>query len=199
MAISDVPAFAHLTDADIEGLAVELDAIRQDIEDSRGERDSRYIRRTIAARRMLEVAARVMLAASSKRSAWLAGAGTLAVAKIIENMEIGHNVMHGQWDWMNDPEIHSSTWEWDMSGSSKHWRDTHNFVHHKYTNILGMDDAVGDGMLRVTRDQRWKKFNLFNLVWNSLLAMLFEWGVGLQHVEIGKILKKRMDNDEARA
>ena len=152
MAITDVPAFAHLTDADIENLAVELDAIRLDIEDSRGERDSRYIRRTIAAQRALEVAGRLMLAASSRRSAWWAGTVTLGVAKIIENMEIGHNVMHGQWDWMNDPEIHSSTWEWDMSGASKHWRFTHNFMHHKYTNILGMDDDVGYGMLRVTRD-----------------------------------------------
>ena len=132
----------------------------------------------------------MLLAASSRRSAWWAGTVTLGVAKIIENMEIGHNVMHGQWDWMNDPEIHSSTWEWDMSGSSKHWRYTHNFVHHKYTNILGMDDDVGYGMLRVTRDQRWKRFNIFNLVWNTLLALLFEWGVGLQHVEIGKIAQE---------
>ena len=160
MAITDVPAFAHLTEADIENLAVELDSIRLDIEDSRGERDSRYIRRTIAAQRALEVTARLMLAASSRRSAWWAGTVTLGVAKIIENMEIGHNVMHGQWDWMNDPEIHSSTWEWDMSGSSKHWRFTHNFMHHKYTNILGMDDDVGYGVLRVTRDAKWKPFNL---------------------------------------
>jgi NADPH-dependent stearoyl-CoA 9-desaturase len=198
MAITDVDAFAHLTDADIENLAVELDAIRQDIEDSRGARDARYIRRTIAAQRALEVAGRLLLAASSRRSAWWAGTVTLGVAKIIENMEIGHNVMHGQWDWMNDPEIHSSTWEWDMSGSSKHWRYTHNFVHHKYTNILGMDDDVGYGLLRVTRDQRWKKFNILNLLYNTLLALLFEWGVGLQYVEIGKIVKKRMDHEDAR-
>ena len=193
MAITDVPAFAHLTDADIENLAFELDAIRQDIEDSRGERDARYIRRTIAAQRALEVAGRLMLAASSKRSAWWAGTVTLGVAKIIENMEIGHNVMHGQWDWMNDPEIHSSTWEWDMSGASKHWRFTHNFMHHKYTNILGMDDDVGYGMLRVTRDQRWKPFNLGNLLYNTILALGFEWGVGLQHLELGKISKGRDD------
>ncbi len=198
MAITDIDVFAHLTDADIENLAIELDAIRRDIEDSRGDRDARYIHRTIAAQRALEVAGRVILAASSRRSAWWAGVATLSVAKVIENMEIGHNVMHGQWDWMNDPEIHSSTWEWDMSGSSKHWRYTHNFVHHKYTNILGMDDDVGYGLLRVTRDQPWKRFNIFNLVWNTLLLLLFEWGVGLQHVELGKIAKKRMDHAEAR-
>jgi linoleoyl-CoA desaturase len=198
MAITDVPAFAHLTEADIDNLALELDTIRQDIEDSRGERDSRYIRRTIAAQRALEVAARLTLAASSKRSAWWAGTAALGVAKIIENMEIGHNVMHGQWDWMNDPEIHSSTWEWDMGGASKHWRFTHNFMHHKYTNILGMDDDVGYGLLRVTRDAKWKPFNLGNLLYNTILALGFEWGVGLQHVELGKIYKGRDDRDESK-
>ena len=199
MAITDVPAFTHLTDADIENLAYELDAIRQDIEDSRGGRDARYIRRTIAAQRALEVAGRLMLAASSRRSAWWAGTVTLGVSKIIENMEIGHNVMHGQWDWMNDPEIHSSTWEWDMGGASKHWRFTHNFMHHKYTNILGMDDDVGYGLLRVTRDAKWKPFNLGNLLYNTILAMGFEWGVGLQHVELGKIFKGRDNRDESKA
>jgi len=195
MAITDVPEFAHLTDADIESLAVELDAIRQDIEDSLGERDARYIRRTIAAQRALEVAGRLLLAAGKKRTAWWAGTATLGVAKIIENMEIGHNVMHGQWDWMNDPEIHSSTWEWDMTGAAKHWRFTHNFMHHKYTNILGMDDDVGYGLLRVTRDQKWKPHNLLNLVYNTILAMFFEWGVGMQHLEIGKIFKGRASRD----
>ncbi len=198
MAITDVEEFAHLTEADIESLGVELDAIRQDFEDARGERDSRYIHRTIAAQRALEAAGRVMLAASSRRSAWWAGTVTLGVAKIVENMEIGHNVMHGQWDWMNDPEIHSSTWEWDMSGASKHWRYTHNFMHHKYTNILGMDDDVGYGMLRVTRDQRWKRFNLGNVLLNTILALGFEWGVGLQHLELGKMSKGRDDRGATR-
>ena len=195
MAITDVDVFAHLTDADIESLAVELDAIRQDVEDDRGARDARYIRRTIAAQRALEVAGRLLLAASSRRSAWWAGTVTLSVAKIVENMEIGHNVMHGQWDWMNDPEIHSSSWEWDMGGASKHWRFTHNFQHHKYTNVLGMDDDVGFGMLRVTRDQRWQKYNILNLLWNTTLALGFEWGVGLQHLEIGKLFKGRANRE----
>src|SRR6202161_3034979 len=101
MAITELDVFAHLTDADIESLGVELDAIRQDIEDSRGARDARYIRCTIAAQRALEVTGRVPLAAGARRSAWWAGTVTLGVAKIIQIMEIGHNVMHGQWDWMN--------------------------------------------------------------------------------------------------
>lgn len=80
-----------------------------------------------------------------------------------------------------------------MSGAAKHWRFTHNFAHHKYTNILGMDDDVGYGVLRVTRDQPWQRFNLFNLAYNLVLALGFEWGIALQHLEIGKIFKGRSD------
>ncbi|CAJ1501709.1 fatty acid desaturase [[Mycobacterium] kokjensenii] len=193
MAVTDVEVFAHLSDADVENLAAEFDAIRRDVEASRGERDARYIHRTIAAQRALEVTGRVLLAAGNRRWARWAGTATLGVAKIVENMEIGHNVMHGQWDWMNDPEIHSTGWEWDMAGFSKHWRFTHNFAHHKYTNILGMDDDVGYGLLRVTRDVPWRRFNLFNVFYNVMLAIGFEWGVALQHLEIGKIFKGRDD------
>ena len=187
MAITDIEEFTHLTDADIESLAIELDAIRQDVEDSLGERDARYIHRVIASQRALDVAGRLLLAFGHKRSAWWAGTLTLAVAKIIENMEIGHNVIHGQWDWMNDPEIHSSTWEWDMAGVAKHWRHTHNYMHHKYTNILDMDDDVGYGVLRVTRDQEWVPANLVNPFLNLILAAGFEWGIALQHLELRKL------------
>lgn len=196
MAISDIQEFAHLTEADVEALGHELDAIRRDVEESLGAADRRYIRRTIAAQRTLELSGRVLLAASKKRSAWWAGAVTLGVAKIVENMEIGHNVMHGQWDWMNDPEIHSSSWEWDMVDPSSHWKQTHNYIHHKYTNVLGMDDDVGYGLLRITRDKKWSPFNLGNLAYNTLLMLLFEWGVGAQHLELGKVAQGRADKEE---
>ena len=74
-------------------------------------------------------------------------------------MEIGHNIGHGQWDWMNDPEIHSRTWEWDMAGVSSQWRYSHNYRHHVFTNVVGMDDDVGFGVMRVTRDEPWRPGN----------------------------------------
>ena len=116
MAISDIAAYTHLSQADIEALGTELDAIRRDIEESLGEKDAAYIRRTINFQRMLDVAARLLIGGSRSRAGWCLGTAALAFAKSVENMEIGHNVLHGQWDWMNDPEIHSSTWEWDMVG-----------------------------------------------------------------------------------
>lgn len=195
MAITDIKEYAHLTDADVEALGRELDAIRRDVEDSRGERDARYIRNTIRLQRGLEIGGRAVLFGSRKRPLWLLGAGMLGVAKIIENMELGHNVMHGQWDWMNDPEVHSSSWEWDNVDPSAHWKQTHNYLHHKYTNILGMDDDVGYGLLRVTRDQKWRPFNYGNLAYNAVLALLFEYGIAIQLLELGRVAAGRDDRE----
>jgi len=180
MAITDVAEYAHLSDADLEGLAVALDAIRRDIEDSRGEKDSAYIRRTIAFQRCLDLAARLVIAGSRSKAGWVLGTTALAVAKSIENMELGHNICHGQWDWMNDPEIHSSTWEWDMAGVSSQWRYAHNYRHHVFTNVIGMDDDLGYTVMRVTRDQKWRPKHLLQPLWNVLLALTFEWGIALQ-------------------
>ena len=183
MAISDIKEYAHLTPEDVEELGRELDAIRSDIEDSRGDRDARYIRRTIQLQRGLAAGGRIALFASRDKLAWTAGTGMLAAAKIIENMELGHNITHGQWDWMNDPEIHSTEWEWDTTSPTVHWKKSHNFIHHKYTNIVGLDDDIGYGIMRLTRDQRWEKWMIGNPIYNILLGTLFEWGVALHGVE----------------
>ncbi|WP_019928993.1 acyl-CoA desaturase [Nocardia sp. BMG111209] len=183
MAITDVAVYAHLSAADIEALGRELDEIRRDIEDGRGTRDATYIRRTIAAQRGLDVAARLVIMLSRNRIGLSLGTVALAVAKSIENMEIGHNVGHGQWDWMNDPEIHSTTWEWDMAGSSAQWRYAHNYRHHVFTNVLGMDDDIGFGVMRVTRDQPWRPWMLLQPLQNILLAAAFEWGIAIHGLD----------------
>ena len=42
-----------------------------------------------------------------------------------------------------------------------------------------MDDDIGFGVLRVTRDQPWKPDFLLAPVRNMLLAATFEWGIAL--------------------
>jgi NADPH-dependent stearoyl-CoA 9-desaturase len=177
MAITDVAEYAHLSDADLEVLAADLEAIRRDVVGSLGEKDSAYIRRAIAFQRFLDMSARLVIAGTRSKVGWALGTTALATAKSIENMELGHNIGHGQWDWMNDPEIHSSTWEWDMAGVSSHWRFSHNYRHHMFTNVVGVDDDLGFGVLRVTRDQRWQRSHLFQPLRNVLLAIMFEWGI----------------------
>ncbi|HXO53239.1 MAG TPA: acyl-CoA desaturase, partial [Mycobacterium sp.] len=184
MAITDIAAYAHLSDADIEALGFELDAIRCDIEESLGENDAAYIRRTITFQRTLDVVARLIIGCSRSRAGWILGTASLAVAKSVENMEIGHNVSHGQWDWMNDPEIHSSTWEFDMVALSSQWKYAHNYRHHVFSNVLGMDDDLGFGVMRVTRDQPWRPQYLLQPLQNLLLAVTFEWGIALHDLDL---------------
>ncbi|WP_328406029.1 fatty acid desaturase family protein [Nocardia sp. NBC_00403] len=179
MAITEIKEYAHLSAADVEALGQELDAIRRDITERRGEQDAAYIRRTIVFQRVLDAASRLVIVGSKTKAGWLLGTAGLAVAKSIENMEIGHNVCHGQWDWMNDPEIHSSTWEWDMAGVSAQWRYSHNYRHHVFTNVLDMDDDIGFGVIRVTRDQTWQPRFLLQPLQNLFLAATFEWGIAL--------------------
>jgi fatty acid desaturase len=186
VAISDIAAYAHLSREDIEALGIELDLIRADVEGSLGERDAAYIRKVILFQRTLDVAARLVIAASRTKVGWLVGTAALGYAKSIENMEIGHNVGHGQWDWMNDPEIHSTTWEWDMAGPSAQWRYSHNYRHHVFSNVLGVDDDLGFGVLRVTRDQPWKREHLFQPLRNLLLALIFEWGIARHGMHSGR-------------
>ena len=114
---------AHLTPEDIEEIGRELDAIRQDVLDSRGADDAAYIRKVIKTQRShrARLAARCCCSASSRRPGSSAPPAC-SVAKILENMEIGHNILHGQWDWMRDPKIHSTTWEWDSATPAEQWK-----------------------------------------------------------------------------
>src|SRR5215210_7668441 len=150
----------HLTAEDIEALGAELEAIRAEFIEKRGESDAKYIRKVIKAQRQLELGSRAVLLFSLFPPAWLVGTFGLSVAKILENMEIGHNVMHGQWDWMRDPKIHSTTWEWDNASPADQWKHAHNMEHHTYTNVLGKDGDLGYGIMRVDEDQPWTAFHL---------------------------------------
>ncbi len=189
---------SHLTDEDIQQLGRELDAIRAAVMDSRGERDAAYIRRVIDVQRGLELASRGLLLFSLFPPAWVAGTTGLSVAKILENMEIGHNVMHGQWDWMRDPAIHSSSWEWDHVAPAEMWKHSHNELHHTYTNVVGRDNDLGYGIMRVDEEQRWSPFLLAQPLWNLANAMVFEYGIAAYDLEIGKYLKGRKDKGEFR-
>ena len=179
---------AHLTPEDIEQIGIELDAIRQDVLDSRGEKDAAYIRTIVTVQRRLELASRAVLLGSSLPPLWVLGTAGLSVAKILENMEIGHNVMHGQWDWMRDPKIHSTTWEWDNASPSEGWKHSHNEIHHTYTNIVGKDNDLGYGIMRVDEEQRWHPMYLAQPLWNFINACFFEYGIAAYDLELGKNL-----------
>jgi fatty acid desaturase len=178
---------ARLTPAQIEALGRELDAIHDEVFAELGERDSRYIRSTIKLHRQLVLAARALLSGSRYKPLWLGGTAALSVAKILENMEIGHNVMHGQWDWMNDPDINSQSWDWDTASPADAWRHSHNYEHHTFTNIRGKDRDLGYEIMRIDPHQRWHPVYLLQPLYNLVLMGFFEWGVALHDLNFDTI------------
>jgi NADPH-dependent stearoyl-CoA 9-desaturase len=178
---------ARLNTEQIEQLGKEFDAIHDEIFSDLGDRDRKYITSMIEMHRRLAVLGRVVLLASRYKPAWVLGTASLSAAKILENMEIGHNVMHGQWDWMNDPKIHSSTWDWDTASTKEAWKHSHNYIHHTYTNIRGKDKDLGYEIMRIDPHQRWHPVYLLQPVYNALLMALFEWGVALHDLDLEAI------------
>src|SRR3954454_20607153 len=178
---------AHLTPEQIGELEKEFNAIHDEVFAELGDPDRRYIMSMIEMHRRLGVMGRALLVASRFKAAWLAGTATLSLAKILENMEIGHNVLHGQWDWMNDPQIHSSTWDWDTASTSEAWKHSHNYIHHKYTNIRGKDKDLGYEIMRIDPHQKWHPVYLLQPLYNLVLMAFFEWGVAVHDLDIEAI------------
>ena len=91
----------------VQELGRELDELRARIVAKLGDEDREYIYKIVKTQRGFEIAGRAMMYMPFLPPVWLAGVGALGVSKILDNMEIGHNVMHGQYDWMREPGFNS--------------------------------------------------------------------------------------------
>ncbi len=185
-----------LTDEQLEQFGEELDAIRQRLIADLGEADAAYIRTVVKAQRGFEIAGRALFYLPP---AWPLAVASLSVSKILDNMEIGHNVMHGQYDWMGDPGLNSRMYEWDNVCPSEQWKNSHNYIHHTYTNILGKDRDIGYGVLRMDEDQTWHPYYLGNPLYAFLLMVFFEWGVAMHDLEVENLVAGTRKLEENRA
>jgi len=189
---------ARLSEQELEKLAKEFDAIHDEVFAELGDRDRHYIKTVISVQRQIIVVGRVLLLASRSRTAWVLGTGCLGMAKILENMELGHNILHGQWDWMNDPDIHSSVWDWDTASTAQAWKHSHNFIHHTYTNIRGKDRDLGYEIMRIDPNQPWHPVWLAQPLFNLLLTVLFEWGVAVHDIDFRAVQRGEKPWSEVR-
>jgi linoleoyl-CoA desaturase len=130
---------------------------------------------------------------------WWAGVLGVAAGRVIEAMEIGHNVLHGQYDWMRDPRFDSSTYEWNMTAPADQWRHAHNVVHHVNANVAGIDRDLGYGVVRITDDQPWTPAHLGNPIAAMFLALLFDQAIGFYDLEAERQALGLVDPAEARA
>jgi linoleoyl-CoA desaturase len=182
-----------------ETLARELDGIRDAVRADLGPRDRAYITRVILAQRQLELAGRALLLGARFTPAAIAGTAVLSLSKILENMEIGHNVLHGQWDWMRDPVINSNAWEWDAASTAASWKRAHNFTHHVYTNVLGRDRDLGYSAMRVEPEQPWHPVYLAQPIYFFLMAAVFEWAIAVYDMELDSVRRGEKSRARARA
>ncbi|MGP5202246.1 fatty acid desaturase family protein [Psychrobacter aquimaris] len=182
---------APLTKAQSDALANELNALYRSVMDSLGSEEARYIKRVYATVVYSEMTARSLLAAAgcmqSKRklvATWLLGTSLLSFSKILNNMELGHNVMHGQYDWMQHPHLNSQKFDWDIVCPAPLWQHSHNYLHHTFTNIVGRDHDVGYHLIRVTDEQSWTPSDRHNMFKTAILALGFEWAVAFHDIQI---------------
>ncbi|MCX7563822.1 acyl-CoA desaturase [Xanthomonadaceae bacterium XH05] len=197
MTSNTIPRSRPLTPEELDRFGEELDALRNRTVATLGKRDADHIRRVATAVRWLGVSGRALLFVgafvhSVLVPAWILGVLLLALSKILENMELGHNVIHGQYDWMGDPHLQGKTYEWDIVATADNWRHTHNFRHHTYTNVRGLDDDVGYGLLRIFPEQRWRPFYLLQPLIAVVFALAFQWGVAIQALKVGSWFSGRV-------
>jgi len=175
----------YLTPEQVEEFGRRVEEIRREVMDNLGEADAKYIYKIRNFVRYSEIASRGMLMFGGWiPPVWLVGTGLLGISKIVENMELGHNVMHGQFDWLNDPSLNGANYDWDTIATGDDWKHTHNYVHHTYTNIVGKDHDVGYGLLRVSEQQKWEPRFLLNVPMAMQLMVFFEWYVGAQNLHL---------------
>jgi fatty acid desaturase len=190
-----------LTEEQLEEIGHELDALRQRVVADLGQKDRDYLMNIVKWQRGLEVGGRLSLFGAFFPPFWFLGTAALGLSKILDNMEIGHNVMHGQYDWMRDPAYNSRVFDWDTACPADQWKHSHNYMHHTYTNIVDKDRDIGYGILRMDEGQKWNPYYLGNPVWAFLLMVFFQYGVALHDLEIENVLsgkRKWSDNNALR-
>jgi len=186
--ISRTEKIGPRTPAEMQAFEQALTNIRQEAQAKVGDKDARYIRRTLAFVRITEALGRGLMMFGWFPPTWLLGTFLLGLSKIVDNMELGHNVMHGQFNWMNDPKFHGDEFEWDFVCPKEEWRHSHNYVHHTYTNVFGKDRDFGYGLLRLSADLRWSWLHPFQLFLTGILASFFEWFVAIHDMQLDKIV-----------
>ena len=180
------------TAADFAAFASDIDQIRREFKHSTDESDGRYIRRVLYLIRVLESSGRGLLTLAA--IGWpigLLGAVLLGLSKCIDNMEFGHNVMHGQYNWLNDPRFEGLTQDWDTVCSQQNWKESHNHMHHYYVNVEGVDRDFGYGFLRLSSDTPWEPRYAVQALYMVIVAFAFEWAIGIHNLAFNELRNKR--------
>jgi fatty acid desaturase len=161
----------------------ELDDIRAWVLARLGSQDARYVKTLLWLARGLAVLGRACLVLGAWFwPSWCLGVAALSASHLIETMELGHNLMHGQFNWMNDRRFSGKDFRWGFACEPQDWRHFHNLTHHHYANVLGRDRDYGS--LRWSAEKPWRPTDLFQPLMALVSAVSFEWGVAVHNLQL---------------
>jgi fatty acid desaturase len=141
-----------------------IDAVRVRVEAKIGEEDVAYFRRLDRFSKTMEVVGRSLIHFSFEPVGFFAGVGALWLHKQLQTEEIGHAVMHGIFDHLPyASEFHSKTYAYDSPVDEESWANNHSPRHHANANVVGRDDNIHFGILRVTEHTPWRWYHRFQV------------------------------------
>ena len=82
-----------------------------------------------------------------------------------------------------------------MASPAEQWKHSHNELHHTYTNVIGKDNDLGYGIMRVDEDQTWTPASLAQPLFCFINAVFFEYGIAAYDLELGAVIAKKQTKD----
>jgi fatty acid desaturase len=177
-----------------------FDQIEQAFEDIKaryraklGPDDIHYIRGLRRRSRISEVLGRGLIWVSPGPLTFSLGVALLWLHRNLEAIEIGHNVLHGQYDYFPEiPQFHAHNFKWKAPVDEEGWRREHNGMHHVHTNVYEMDPDLNHGILRTNHLTPWNKKHLLQVPIYLLAAyptMLYQFNS--QNLGFGQVYREK--------
>ncbi len=157
----------------------ELDRLQSEVQAQLGEDDRDHIESIALLARLLEVAGRLLIHASLDPISWSLGVVSLAAQKTLSTTELGHNILHAQYNFLGDPRFEAQSYQWDFAADEGQWRREHNTQHHRYTNIVGKDPDLTYSTYRMHDLEAWRPWHRAQPVVVALSYALFDCAIGL--------------------
>jgi Fatty acid desaturase len=137
-------------------IEAEFEAIKQRYRQKLGPKDVAYIKGLRRTSRLAELAGRGLLWFGPGPLTFVLGVGFLWLHRNLESIEIGHNVLHGQYDYFPEiPQFHAHNFKWKAPVDEEGWRREHNGLHHVHTNVYEKDPDLNHGILRMNDQTPW--------------------------------------------
>ncbi|MFH5228868.1 FAD-binding oxidoreductase [Antrihabitans spumae] len=143
-----------------------------------GDEDLAHIRNVASYSQAIKERSRELLRDGGTPDSVRRGAVQYALHMLLEFSELGHNILHGSYDHLDDEQFHSDRWQWDINADPNEWKVLHHQNHHPFTNIVDKDHDLGYMVARVQPGQDWLAHHVAQLAWvpGVLLSHMYYFG-----------------------